>query len=380
MKMLRVLHLTAGSDAGGLSRYILNLSTAMTALGHSVWVAGGRGAWHEQFVAAGVDWLDVPLAGGPLALRRAGRHIARELATRPADVIHTHYRKSTLVARQVQRIHQRQTGQTIPILYTLHMPRIPMRGPLRWISDFGDHIHVPSRMARDWLLSKLPIAPDRVTLIPHGVNVDRFPQRMPEQFAAARTALGLPPDASVAVFIGRLDIHKNADWMVDVAEASPQTIILVAGDGPYRAWTQRQIDDAGLEDRVMLLGDCNPLPIYQAADALLVPSSREGFNFAAAEAMSVGVPVLRTRTGGAAEQIIEGVTGQSVEPDRAAFARAAAAFLADRAALARMGPRAAEHARAGLSFTQQLDRTLALYDRLATPALASGPTDRIVPA
>src|SRR5205085_11098493 len=43
---LRILHLTAGSDAGGLSRYIYDLSMAMIAQGHEITVGGERGAWH----------------------------------------------------------------------------------------------------------------------------------------------------------------------------------------------------------------------------------------------------------------------------------------------------------------------------------------------
>src|SRR5690606_22400024 len=99
--------------------------------------------------------------------------------------------------------------------------------------------------------------------------------------------------------------------------------------------------------------------------ALLLPSAREGFSYVCAEAMAVGTPVLRTRTSGTRGLILEGETGRSCPIDHESFVRAAADFLADRAALARMGIAAAEHVRAHFSFDRQLEQTLALYRRLA---------------
>ena len=120
-----------------------------------------------------------------------------------------------------------------------------------------------------------------------------------------------------------------------------------------------------LGDRVTLLGYRNPLAVYHASDALLVPSLREGFCFAAVEAISAGIPVLRTQTGGTMAQIIEDVTGRSTPIDREEFIAAAISFLADREGLRRMGSAAAAHARTNLGFDLQVERTVTLYHRLA---------------
>src|SRR5438552_12190584 len=122
-----------------------------------------------------------------------------------------------------------------------------------------------------------------------------------------------------------------------------------------------------LESRVIYLGERkDPLDVYQAADAMLLPSQREGFSLATAEAMSVGVPVCRTRTAGAAELIIEDVTGRSTPIERDAFVNAAIEFLAEGAALRRMSAAAAAHARANFTFERQLEEMIGLYRNLAT--------------
>jgi glycosyltransferase involved in cell wall biosynthesis len=359
---LRILHLTAGSDAGGLSRYIHDLCAAMHTQGHQVAVAGERGAWHWLFEQAPWPWIDAPLKGGPLALRRAGRILRRWLDEHPVDVLHTHYRRATLVARRLQRTR-------IPILYTVHLSDIALRFPWRLLTDFGDHTHVPSEEAHAWVLAA-GVRPEKVTLIHHGIDPDRFPIATAEQRRLARESLGLAEDDLVAVYVGRLDRPKNEDWLLDLAEASaeplPKLKILLAGQGPHELRLRRRIERPELAERVRLLGHRDPLPVYQAADALLLPSQREGFSFVCAEAMSVGIPVLRTRTAGTAALIVEGTTGRSVEVDRRAFIAGAMDFLADTQALRRMGLTAAQHVRGHFTFDQQLARTIDLYRRMST--------------
>src|SRR3954449_6528278 len=99
---LRILHLTLGADAGGLSRYITDLSLAMHKLGHQIAVAGDTGAWQWLFDSMPFPFLKIPLKGGPLAFRRSIRAVKEFLRERPIDVIHTHYRRATMLGRCVQ--------------------------------------------------------------------------------------------------------------------------------------------------------------------------------------------------------------------------------------------------------------------------------------
>jgi glycosyltransferase involved in cell wall biosynthesis len=359
---MRILHLTAGSDAGGVSRYLFDLCSAMHAGGHEVAIAGERGAWHEMFAKAPWPWIEVPLKGGIFKLLEAARQLRQYLAEHPVDVLHCHYRRTTLVARRVQK----KFGA--PILYTLHLSHMPLGGLWGWLSDFGDHVHVPSSEGRQWLIDDAHVPADRITLIPHGVHVEKFPVPDAETRRAARAKLELTDEDLVALFLGRLEDPKNESWLVDLAATSRESLaklrILLAGEGPNEKAVQSQIQRLGVGDRVRLVGQREPLPLIQAADALLLPSAREGFSYACAEAMCAGVPVLRTRTSGTAELIVEGVTGQSVAIDHDAFVRAAVAFLSDRAALARMGVAASERIHRDFTFEKQLDATVRLYSEL----------------
>jgi glycosyltransferase involved in cell wall biosynthesis len=333
-----------------VSRYLFNLCEAMHALGHTVSVAGQRGAWNP------------PLKRGFVALRRSAARLSHHLEKQPVDLVHAHYRKAAIVGRLLARRFD------IPMLFTLHLTGIPMRGFWRWFSDFGDHAHAPSRMARQWLMDRADLDKNRITVIPHGIDPQAFPVADQRQRSESRAALGVADDALVAAYVGRFDDPKNEDWLIDLAIACrlriPDLHVLLMGQGPHHAGLRRRLEQEALTDRVSILPYGDPLPVYRAADAVLLPSSHEGFSFVTTEAMSVGRPVLRTATAGTVEHIIEGVTGRSVPVDHDAFVRGACEFLEDRRTLARMGQASARHVREHLTFQKQLDRTLALYRSL----------------
>jgi putative colanic acid biosynthesis acetyltransferase WcaF len=359
---LRVLHLLSLSDAGGLSRYVFDLCSAMYPMGHEVAVAGMRGPWHWLFEESPWPWIDVPLVRPVGGLWGATRRLRRYLAEHPVDIIHSHYRRTNMLGRRLQRTFD------IPVLYTLHLSHLRVGPVARAFTDFGDHVHVASTDARKWLVNDMGFPAARTTLIPHGIDPNRFPIADARARAAAREALRIPPDATVAAYVGRLDTPKNEGWMIDLALAArdriPNLCVLMVGEGPHEPELRRRIAESGVQSTVSLLGYRDPLACYQAADLVLLPSAQEGFSLVCAEAMSVGVPVLRTRTSGTTELIVENVTGRAVPIQKDAFINAALAMLADPHALRRMGAAAAEHIRGRFSFDQQVNDTIALYRRL----------------
>ncbi len=184
-KPLRILHLTAASDAGGVSRYLYDLCHACVAEGHEVAIAGQRGAWHEMFQNVPWPWIDAPLGSSLLQLPRATKILRRYLQDHPVDILHAHYRKTTLVARRLQRTNR------APLLYTLHLSHIPLGGPWGWLSDFGDHVHAPSEDAGQWLTEQARVPADRITIIPHGIDPAKFPKHDSEARTVGSPEFGI---------------------------------------------------------------------------------------------------------------------------------------------------------------------------------------------
>ena len=106
---------------------------------------------------------------------------------------------------------------------------------------------------------------------------------------------GLP--AAFTLFVGRLDRHtKGLDILLAAHAALPATRLplVIAGEGPDRAWLEAEIMRLGLKDVYCLgwLGD--PAPYYRLASLLVVSSRFEGWSNVLMEAMGAGCPVVAT--------------------------------------------------------------------------------------
>ena len=98
-------------------------------------------------------------------------------------------------------------------------------------------------------------------------------------------------------------------------ESLPDTVFLICGKGPLESQLQKEIAQKGLEDRVQLLGYCNPIAAtMKAADVFVLASYREGTPRVISEAMACGLPVIATNIDGVPEQIDDGENGLLISP------------------------------------------------------------------
>jgi len=164
-------------------------------------------------------------------------------------------------------------------------------------------------------LIEMGVADERVTVLRNGVDLDLF---RPIDRAAARSALGLSRRtlASVGLLIDRKGHHHIIRALKDL----PGNDLLIAGDGPDRRALERLAVEEGVADRVRFLGsvDQNRLrEIYNAVDALVLASSREGWANVLLESMACGTPVVASAVWGTPEVVARpeaGVLMPSLDP------------------------------------------------------------------
>jgi glycosyltransferase involved in cell wall biosynthesis len=186
------------------------------------------------------------------------------------------------------------------------------------------------------LAELLGLAPDRITVIPGGVDA-RF--RADADAPAARAALAL--DRPYVVCVASHTARKNLAALVPAARALARDGIELAVAGGHRPQFARE---AGL-GALRLLGHVDDalLPgLYAGAEAFVLPSRYEGFGLPVLEAMASGTPVVATTAGALPETC--GGAARLVPPDGEAVAAALAALLGDGAERDRL--RAAGLARA----------------------------------
>lgn len=128
-------------------------------------------------------------------------------------------------------------------------------------------------------------------------------------------------DIGNIVFAGRLLKHvKGLDFLLkivqQVASEYPQIKFTILGDGPDKAWLEKQVQKQKLEKYVNILGNVNNVYDYYSNASLLVQTSRvEGFGMTILEAMACGVPAVSFCNKGPNEIISDGVDGYLIEQD-----------------------------------------------------------------
>lgn len=159
-----------------------------------------------------------------------------------------------------------------------------------------------------------------------GVDLDQF---RPVDRAAAKARFGV--EGPVIVFVGHLIELKGPMLALAALEDIPGATLVMVGDGAERGRIERAAREKGLAGRLRLLGT-RPhaeLPgLLAMADAMVLPSQREGLANAWVEAVACGTPVVTTDVGGARDVIDRPEAGRIVERDPAAIAAAVRDILA----------------------------------------------------
>jgi glycosyltransferase involved in cell wall biosynthesis len=211
---------------------------------------------------------------------------------------------------------------------------------------------VLSRPFGQILERRFGIPPDKIHVIPGGVDVSRFAIR--ESRAESRTKLGWPQDRPIVLAVRRLTRRMGLDDLVRAAlrlrERVPNVLVLIAGDGPVKGELERQIVSLDLEQNVRLLGfvpDADLPFAYRAADLTVVPTvTLEGFGLIVPESLAAGTPCFVTPVGGLPEAV-SGLSRALVLPSTGAEA------IADGLAGALMGVTPLPSARECVDFARR---------------------------
>jgi phosphatidylinositol alpha-1,6-mannosyltransferase len=218
-----------------------------------------------------------------------------------------------------------------------------------------------------------------ITVVPPGVDVDRFQPLVEADRVATRMRFGLPVAAPVILGLSRLVPRKGFDTAIKalpaVAERFPGATLAIAGGGRDRERLEKLA--VGLGAPVKFLGRVphDDLPaLYGCADvfAMLCRTrwaglEQEGFGIVFVEAAAAGVAQVAGRSGGAHEAVEDGETGFVIDPpnDVAQTAAAIGKLLADPALRERMGVAARARAVSEFSYevlSRRLGESLAVYD------------------
>jgi phosphatidylinositol alpha-1,6-mannosyltransferase len=219
----------------------------------------------------------------------------------------------------------------LPYMVVLHGAEVTVPGRLPLsklvlsrVLKHANHIiaagEYPAAEARRAGGNSLPI-----TVIPPGVDTQRFRPLSNDERASSRREFGVSDDAELIVGVSRLVPRKGFDTLIEVAASlrasRPRLQVLIGGGGRDADRLQKLIDKLNAPVRMLGRVSDEQLPrLYGCADvsAMLCRSrwgglEQEGFGIVFSEAASCGIPQIAGKSGGAADAVLDGLTGKVVQ-------------------------------------------------------------------
>jgi glycosyltransferase involved in cell wall biosynthesis len=296
---LTIMHLLAPASVGGLETVVVTLAGSQSRAGHRVVVAPTLSALDDgsNFIAslAGTTVQVEPVIVSGRGYLRERRLIAEMCRREQVDVVHTHGYRSDIIGGSAGR----KAGR--PIVTTVHgfagggwrnrryedLQRLSFRR--------FDAVVAVSRLLAEQLRTS-GVAVRRL----HTVANALAPVTAPLDRNTARSTLGLPADAIVLGWVGRVSREKGVDVFIDAISSLQDRKVhaAVLGDGPERAHEQARSDVLS-PGQFHWLGSVPGAARYFAAFDVFVLSSRtEGLPMVLLEAMAAGIPIVTTGVGG----------------------------------------------------------------------------------
>ena len=207
----------------------------------------------------------------------------------------------------------------------------------------------------------------KIAVIPNGVETEQFacPSRR-----VTRAELGLPDDAVIALYLGRMSGEKSIDRLLRlfryVADEHATVYLVLVGDGPDLDDLRRLAHELGINERVRFTGGVPyaSVPEYMGAGDFFVSTSlSEVHPLTFIEAAAAQLPGLGIRSPGVADIIIDGETGLLAENNDLSIGLRFLRLAQDAELRHRLGQQAGEHART-LTVENNARRLLELYREL----------------
>ncbi len=314
-----ILQVLPALHSGGVERGTVEIAQAIARAGYRALVASAGGAMAREVEAVGGRHVTLPLdRKSPAALVANAGALARLIRAEGVRIVHARSRFPAWSAFWAAR----RTGvRFVTTYHGVYSEDFPGKRLYNSVMVRGDRVIAISEHVAEVIRRRHGIGPDRLRLIPRGVDVSAFdPDAIPpERIAALRAAWGVPERHPVVMLPGRLSRWKGQGTFLTalsrLGEDGPTGILV--GEGDYRAELERDAATLGLGDRLLLPGITRDMPAALMLANLAVHASTkpEPFGRTVIEAQAMRVPVIAADLGAPRETGEEGVTGWRVPPD-----------------------------------------------------------------
>ena len=232
------------------------------------------------------------------------------------DVLHVHYAIPHAYAGYMAKQMLAEEGIHLPMITTLHGTDITLVGnhpfykpAVTFSINNSDYVTSVSESLKEDTYRLLDIKKE-IQVIHNFIEINK--EGIDETSPCDRSLMATE-DEKIITHISNFRKVKRIDDVVKIFFEIQKTIpskLMMVGEGPEKEAAEKLCEKLGIISKVIFFGNSNEIDkILCYSDLFLLPSETESFGLAALEAMSCGVPVISSNSGGLPEVNREGVTG-----------------------------------------------------------------------
>lgn len=238
----------------------------------------------------------------------------------------------------------------------------------------ADAVLSVSRFTGD-LVRQIGVDSKRAYVVQNGVDAERFRPVDPSSFVREHGIQNMRRILTVGRLVRRKGVDTMLEAMPDVLHSFPNAVYVIAGVGPDLPRLKSIVNRLGLDEHVRFVGRVEDRQLrvcYSSADVFVTaareePPSVEGFGLVFLEAGACGIPVVGTRAGGIEDAIVDGETGELVEPnDPRALAQTVKSLLHEPSRARKMGEAGRRRATAEASWDRSADAIFSILSACLT--------------
>lgn len=363
MKKLKVLEIIGDATLAGAPRHLLSLLENFDYKKLSLFVICPPGplAGEIRTLRKSIDLEIVPIRS-KLDLA-AISEIRKNIKHLKPDLIHAHGTRGGSVGRLAA------IGLKVPVIYTEHLwtknyhltswvaNQMQMIG--LWFLDMFTNLNIAvSQAVKDFMVESQISRPSKITVV---YNAIETPKKKAKIFEKKEIILGT---------VGTLNYQKGIQYLIEamprIMREFPQAKLMIVGEGVYKDHLKKLVKKMKLNQVISFTGFINDIEDEMVKfDIYVQPSLSESFGLAIVQAMSLGIPIVATNTGGIPEVVTTGKSGILVEVGKSqALAEAILELLRDKSKAKEMGKLAAEEAKIKFNMKEMVKETEGIYDEI----------------
>ncbi len=313
----KIIHIIQSLDNGGCENMLLRTLPLLSEYQHHIVTLKELGELAPLFAEKGIPVTLVHCGGffDIFGIFRLRRLIRKE----NPDTVLTYLFHADVLGRLA--LFGTTSVPVIPFLRTtFNHPKYLIPRIFEWLTrPLVSHYFANSDAVKDFYTKHLSVSPEKITVIPNGIDTSYFDSIMPDP--KLKGSLGIKSDDFVIICVANLHINKGHQYLLEAFESiyrkQSNAHLLIVGDGIERDTLKNQIREYTSKNNISLLGRRIDVPeLLKISDCFVLPTLFEGQSNALMEAMASEVPIITTNIPENRTLISHKVNGWLVAPSQ----------------------------------------------------------------